>query len=160
MVGRLLKQHVVAQSFVRADPLGDDCAHYGVGGGDFDAGEQGRQGAGQLQLGEDLPFARAGHLHIVHHGPVALGQTAHGSDGDREEADERNQHNLRQQPEAEPDDQQRGQGNRRHVLAEDQQRIERPLQPGQQMQQQRYNQADACTDREADQGKPQGGSGV
>jgi hypothetical protein len=59
---------------------------------------------------------------------IGGGQPISGADGDGEEAHQHHDDHLGQQPEAEPDDQERGDGEYLHRLRGDQDRVQRPPQ--------------------------------
>ena len=81
-------------------------------------------------------------------------------DGDREERHERDHHDLGQQPEAEPDDQQRGDRDDRQRLRGDQQRGERAAQPRREVHRDRERPAQRQRHGEPDRGDLQRRHGV
>ena len=112
------------EPLVGARPLAEDGADHRDHGGDLGAAEQERQRRRDLDPAQGLRAAGVERAHHPRQLRVHRSQAVERVDGDREEADQRDDRQLRPDPEAEPDDEDRRDRDHGHRLRGDQQRVE------------------------------------
>ena len=109
---------------------------------DLEAGEDVGERLRQADLDEQAPGPGAGRAGEVHHVRVERLEARDAADHDREEAQQKDQQQLRQEAEAEPDDEERRDRDLGHDLQEHDQGIDRPLEEARVGDQQRQRDAD------------------
>ena len=99
----------IAQAALGGDEFPDGCTHHRLSHSDLEAAEDRRQRLGQADLEEGREPARAHRLHEVDHLLLGRAHADHRVDDDGEERDQEGDHDLRQDPVAEPHHQNRRQ---------------------------------------------------
>ena len=114
----------VAQSPLRGDELTHDDAHHSGRRGDPERAQDVRVRVRDADLGEDLPLGRVEHAAEVEHLGVHLREPDGRVDHDREEADQRPDQHVREHTVAEPQQEERRDGDLRQRVDEDEERDE------------------------------------
>ena len=116
--------HQIAEPAVRRDQLGDHRAADRIGHGDAEAGEDRRHRAGKHDVAADLPLAGADHLRHLHELGLERAHARQRAEIDDEEHHRRDQRDLGFDADAEPQDEQRREGELGRAVAADHERIE------------------------------------
>ncbi len=116
--------HQIAEPAVRRDQLGDHGGADRVGHRDAEAGEDVGHRARHHDVARDLPFARAHDLRHLHQLGVERAHARERREIDDEEHHARDQRDLRFDADAEPQDEQRREGELGRAVAADHERIE------------------------------------
>ena len=111
-------RHIHAQAAHAAEPLGDDCGDDGVGGADLEAAEELLGGCGELRVDEDLQVGGVHRAHEVDDVAVNRGEAVGERHGHGEERREHDEDDLGEDAIAEPQHQERGDGDGGHGLRE------------------------------------------
>ena len=143
--------HQIAEPAIGRDQLGDDRAADGVGHRDAKPGEDMRHGGGKDDVARDMALARAGDLRHLHQPRIERAHARQRVEIDDEEHDARHQRDLGFDADAEPENEQRREGELGRAVAADHERIENGddhrVAPQQERQQHRRHPADDRADQ-------------
>ena len=143
--------HQIAEPAIGRDQLGNDRAADGVGYRDAKPGENMRDGGGQDDVARDMALARAGDLRHLHQPRIERAHARQGVEIDDEEHDARDQRDLGFDADAEPENEQRREGELGGAVAADHEGIENGddhrVAPQQERQQHRRRPADDRADQ-------------